>query len=92
MEIPPTLLLLYREKTNSLACARNSKLKSKSTGLELGSPRFQAQCCSALLLTLGSHFPQLGLSSSSKDGVIFSEPPSCNSIIFPFDRNTFDNV
>lgn len=90
MEIPPTLLLLYREKTNSLACARSSKLKSKSTSLGLGSLGFQAQHCAALLLTLGSHFPHL--SSSSKDGVIFSEPPFCNSVTFLFDRNMFDNV
>lgn len=58
MEIPPTLLLLYRDKTkNNLACAGNSKLKSKSIGLELGSPGFQAQHCFCIAINSGQSLP-----------------------------------
>lgn len=58
MAIPPTLLLLCREKTeNNLACAGSGTLKSKSPGLELGSPGSQAQPRFCIAVHAGQSLP-----------------------------------
>lgn len=87
MEIPPTLLPLYREKSkNNLACAREQQASQRALAPSWGVLDSRLRTASASWLTLGNHFPHLGLPSSSKYGVVFSELPFSNSITFLFDR------
>lgn len=57
-----------------------------------GEPWIPGSALFCVVVNSRSHFPHVGLSSSSKDGGIFSETPFCNSITFLFDRSMFGNV
>lgn len=67
MEIPPTLLPLYREKSkNNLACAREQQARRRALAPSWDVLESRLRTASASWLTLGNHCPNLGLPSSSK--------------------------